>query len=99
MSDLTLDIGFHGYEHVRPLIDDPPFVAIPVFLARQFRHSMIFVNTASGIESPRDLVGKTIGEFATYGHDAGVTAKGAPGRRRRHARAFGQGAGANAPRG
>jgi hypothetical protein len=125
MSNLNLDIGFHGYEHVRPLIDgtvkidgvdptfhtarvvsdifermvrhrefgvselgltfllrtmdfdDPPFVALPVFLARQFRHSMIFVNTASGIETPRDLAGKTIGEFATYGHDAGVTAKGA----------------------
>ncbi len=25
--------------------DDPPFVALPVFLARQFRHSAIFVNT------------------------------------------------------
>ncbi|HEX3548570.1 MAG TPA: 4,5-dihydroxyphthalate decarboxylase [Mycobacterium sp.] len=55
---------------------DPPFIALPVFLARQFRHSAIFVNTSSGIESPRDLVGKTIGEFATYGHDAGVNAKG-----------------------
>ncbi len=57
-------------------LDDPPFVALPIFLARQFRHSAIFVNTASGIESPKDLAGKTIGEFAVYGHDAGVNAKG-----------------------
>jgi hypothetical protein len=56
--------------------EDPPFIALPVFLARQFRHSAIFVNTSSGIDSPRDLAGKTIGEFATYGHDAGVNAKG-----------------------
>lgn len=57
-------------------LDDPPFVALPIFLARQFRHSAIFVNTSAGIESPHDLVGKTIGEFAIYGHDAGVNAKG-----------------------
>jgi 4,5-dihydroxyphthalate decarboxylase len=57
-------------------LDDPPFVALPIFLARQFRHSAIFVNTAAGIESPQDLAGKTVGEFAVYGHDAGVNAKG-----------------------
>ena len=57
-------------------LDDPPFVALPIFLARQFRHSAIFVNTASGIQTPRDLAGKTVGEFAIYGHDAGVNAKG-----------------------
>jgi 4,5-dihydroxyphthalate decarboxylase len=55
-------------------LEDPPFIAIPVFLARQFRHSAIFVNSSKGIESPRDLAGKTVGEFATYGHDAGVAA-------------------------
>jgi 4,5-dihydroxyphthalate decarboxylase len=124
MRDIDLDIGFHDYEHVRPLIDgtvpikgvaprfhtativsdifermvrgrefgvaelgltfylrtldlaDPPFIALPVFLARQFRHSAIFVNRSSGIATPQDLAGKTVGEFAMYGHDAGVTAKG-----------------------
>ncbi|MGV9801978.1 4,5-dihydroxyphthalate decarboxylase [Mycobacterium sp. NPDC003449] len=124
MSGIALDIGFHNYEHVRPLIDgtvpipgvsptfhtarivseifermirdnefgvaelgltfylrtldldDPPFIALPIFLARQFRHSAIFVNRASGITTPRDLAGATVGEFAVYGHDAGVTAKG-----------------------
>jgi ABC-type nitrate/sulfonate/bicarbonate transport system substrate-binding protein len=56
--------------------DDPPFVALPVFPNRHFRHSAIYVNTASGISEPADLAGRTIGEFAMYGHDAGIWPKG-----------------------
>ncbi len=40
---------------------DPPFIAIPVFPSRVFRHSSIYVNAASGIREPRDLIGKKIG--------------------------------------
>ncbi len=54
----------------------PPFIAIPVFPLRFFRHSAIFVNTHSGIEAPRDLIGRRVGELFTYGHDAGIWAKG-----------------------
>jgi 4,5-dihydroxyphthalate decarboxylase len=57
-------------------LDDPPFIAIPVFPARHFRHSAIFVNTSSGIDKPEALAGKTIGEFGMYGTDVGVWAKG-----------------------
>jgi 4,5-dihydroxyphthalate decarboxylase len=56
--------------------EDPPFRALPIFPNRNFRHSAIFVNTAAGIEKPEDLAGKTIGEFALFGHDAGVWPKG-----------------------
>jgi 4,5-dihydroxyphthalate decarboxylase len=41
--------------------DDPPFIAIPVFPSRMFRHSCIFVSEKSGIREPKDLVGKRIG--------------------------------------
>ncbi len=53
-----------------------PFIAIPVFPNRAFRHSAIYVNKASGIERPEDLNGKTIGELALYSHDAGIMPKG-----------------------
>ncbi len=53
-----------------------PFLALPVFPNRCFRHSAIYVGTASGIERPEDLAGRTIGELALYGHDAGVMPKG-----------------------
>src|SRR2546423_8538280 len=40
---------------------EPPFVAIPVFPSRSFRHSCIYLNTASGIHEPKDIAGKKVG--------------------------------------
>jgi 4,5-dihydroxyphthalate decarboxylase len=40
---------------------EPPFIAIPVFPSRCFRHSSIFVSAKSGIAEPRQLAGKRIG--------------------------------------
>ena len=62
---------------LRTFADGPsPFLAIPVFPNRAFRHSAIYVSAASGIRQPGDLVERTVGELALYGHDAGVMLKG-----------------------
>jgi 4,5-dihydroxyphthalate decarboxylase len=38
-----------------------PFVALPVFLHRRFRHGFIFTNTSKNITKPTDLIGKKVG--------------------------------------
>jgi len=37
-----------------------PFIALPVYPSRFFRHSCIYVNAAAGIREPKDLIGKRI---------------------------------------
>ncbi|MBN3851138.1 MULTISPECIES: ABC transporter substrate-binding protein [Burkholderiaceae] len=38
-----------------------PYVAIPVFMSRMFRHSAIYVRTGAGIKEPADLKGRKVG--------------------------------------
>ena len=38
-----------------------PFIAVPIFPSRMFRHSCIYVHTKAGIARPEDLAGKQIG--------------------------------------
>ncbi|WP_328855966.1 4,5-dihydroxyphthalate decarboxylase [Williamsia herbipolensis] len=73
-----LDIAEYGLTYfVRTFEqDDSPFLALPIFPNRHFRHSALFVNADAGIDHPSDLVGKVVGEFALWGHDPGVWMKG-----------------------
>ncbi|KAF7363572.1 4,5-dihydroxyphthalate decarboxylase [Mycena sanguinolenta] len=40
---------------------EPPFIALPVFPSRMFRHQSIYVNLKAGIHSPSDLAGRRVG--------------------------------------
>lgn len=56
MSELSLA------EHIGMTVKgDSPFVALPVFPSKAFRHGFICINTKSGINGPKDLAGKRIG--------------------------------------
>ena len=41
-------------------LPEKPFIALPIFPSRFFRHSSIYINAASGINEPKDLIGKRI---------------------------------------
>ncbi|NJC84454.1 ABC transporter substrate-binding protein [Planosporangium mesophilum] len=61
--------------YVITLTRDAPFIAIPVFPSRLFRHSGIYVSAASGIREPADLIGKHVG-VAEYQLTANVWIRG-----------------------
>ncbi|TJY66155.1 ABC transporter substrate-binding protein [Arthrobacter sp. CAU 1506] len=61
--------------YVISLTRDAPFIAIPVFPSRFFRHSGVYVNASSGIEKPEDLAGKQVG-LAEYQLTANVWIRG-----------------------
>lgn len=52
-----------------------PFIALPVFPSRLFRHAYIYVNREQGITEPSDLNGKCVG-VQEYGQTAAVWIRG-----------------------
>jgi 4,5-dihydroxyphthalate decarboxylase len=55
--------------------DGSPFVAVPVFLSRVFRHSAIYIRTDRGITGAADLKGRKIG-VPDYQQTAGLWVRG-----------------------
>lgn len=55
--------------------EDPPFIAIPAFPSRAFRHNAIYVRADSDITEPADLRGRTVG-VAEYQLTANVWVRG-----------------------
>jgi 4,5-dihydroxyphthalate decarboxylase len=53
-----LSMGSHIVTTAR---GDSPYVGVPVFLSRAFRHSAVYVRTDRGIRAAADLAGRTIG--------------------------------------
>jgi 4,5-dihydroxyphthalate decarboxylase len=54
---------------------DSPFIALPFFPSRIFRHSMVTINAHAGIKSPKDLEGKRVGT-PLYTQTAGIFVRG-----------------------
>lgn len=52
-----------------------PFVALPVFPLRKFRHSFIVINARSGVRVPQDLNGRRVGVME-YSQTAAVWIRG-----------------------
>jgi 4,5-dihydroxyphthalate decarboxylase len=54
------EVGFCSYL-MSVVRGNSPFIAIPVFTSRTFRHSGIYIRSDRGIDAPTDLKGKRIG--------------------------------------
>ncbi|WP_175838597.1 ABC transporter substrate-binding protein [Burkholderia anthina] len=68
------ELSFSSYTMLRSR-GTCPYVAIPVFLSRSFRHSGIYIRTDLGIDRPEDLAGRPIGT-PEYQLTAGVWQRG-----------------------
>jgi 4,5-dihydroxyphthalate decarboxylase len=69
------ELSFSNY--LRQSVDGTcPYIGIPVFPSRSFRHGAFYVRTAANIRSPQDLIGRRIG-VREYSMTAALAARGA----------------------
>lgn len=68
------EFSIASYLAMRDRLSDP-YIAVPVFPHRRFRHSYLFVNPSAGIQSVQDLNGKAIG-LRTWQTSAGLWTRG-----------------------
>jgi 4,5-dihydroxyphthalate decarboxylase len=54
------ELSFSSYV-LKVSTGDCPYIAIPAFVSRAFRHTSICVRTDRGIKSPKDMIGRRIG--------------------------------------
>lgn len=71
--DVT-ELSFSNYLYLTAT-DQSPYVGLPVFPSRSFRHSAIYVRTDRGIAGPRDLAGRLVG-VREYSMTAALVARG-----------------------
>ena len=57
--DVT-ELSFSNYLYLTAT-EQSPYIGLPVFPSRSFRHSAIYIRTDRGIQGPRDLIGRTVG--------------------------------------
>jgi 4,5-dihydroxyphthalate decarboxylase len=57
--DVT-ELSFSSYMRMIDM-GNSPYIAVPAFLSRAFRHSSFYIRTDRGIRSPADLAGRTVG--------------------------------------
>jgi 4,5-dihydroxyphthalate decarboxylase len=69
------EFSFSDYITLMGRGGEMPFVALPVFSSRVFRHGFIFTNRKSGITSPKDFEGKRVG-IARWGETAVIWCRG-----------------------
>ena len=71
--DVT-ELSFSNYLYLTAT-EQSPYIGLPVFPSRSFRHSAIYIRTDRGIAGPRDLAGCTVG-VREYSMTAALVARG-----------------------
>ena len=71
--DVT-ELSFSNYLYLTAS-EQSPYIGLPVFPSRSFRHSAIYIRTDRGIQGPRDLIGRTVG-VREYSMTAALVARG-----------------------